>query len=154
MTELSFVVLKRMKKELTGMINHVPELFNKIVQYAAKFQELISCVLSEHVPHYVDEFFLKVSVIMDILDTLECGRLRSEYLITIHHKYIFDGKLGSFTKPSQLEIGLKLTSCSVDGINYCLNKLPRVTKFSFTHHVCIHYLSLYFSSQTQMRKSR
>lgn len=127
MTEYTLTDLKKVYKELSAMGKLIPEMHTKFITYAAEFHELISCVLSEHVAHYVNEFFLKVSVIMNVLDTLEFGRLRSANLLLSHHKYIYDGKSGSYAKPNKFEAGLKLTICSIDGINYCLNKhFPKV----------------------------
>jgi hypothetical protein len=122
MTEYSFPELRKLQRDLSHLIKQFPELDRKFDTFIGQFKELIMVVPHDHVPHYVCELFLKVSVYMDLLDTLEFGRLRSKHLLDSHEKYIFSGRLGSFDRPNQFEVGLKLSSCSHDGIMYCLNK--------------------------------
>lgn len=123
MTDYSMQKLRKTYKEVSVLVKQLPIMEEKFESFAKQFSELILLVEWEHVPHYVDEFFLKVAVIMDFLDTVEYGRLRSKHLILAHQRHKFDGKTGSFDKPNQHEVGLPLSACSCDGINYCLNKL-------------------------------
>ena len=123
MADYTLQKLRQNYRELKSLVKQVPIMEQKFIRFAAQFSELILLVESEHVPHYVDEFFLKVSVIMDYLDTVEFGRLRSKKLLLSQHRHKYDGKTGSFDKPNKFEVGLLLSACSYDGINYCLNKL-------------------------------
>ncbi len=96
------------------------------------FRELITNVECNFVSHYVTEYFLKLSVIMDLCDVLEFGRLRSQHFLVSQKKYNFDGKTGSYGKPNACELGLQLTVCSFDGLSFCLKK----------HKVCFLLLRL------------
>jgi hypothetical protein len=141
MTEYNFNELRKLQRDLSHLCKQIPGLVKKFNAFSGEFKELIMTVPSDHVSHYVTELFLKLSVFMDLLETLEFGRLRSQHLLDSHHKYIFDGKIGSFDKPNQHEVGLKLSSCSHDGIMYSLNKFkvpytilsPSVSNFKKIH---------------------
>jgi hypothetical protein len=134
MTEYNFQELKKLQRDLTHLTKVLPDMVLKFSAFTGQFKELILLVPADYVPYYVGELFLKLSVLMDLLDTLEFGRLRSKHLLVSHHKHIFDGKLGSFDKPNQFEVGLQLSSCSHDGILYCLNKFKVPTSDCFQPH--------------------
>jgi hypothetical protein len=143
MTDYSLEKLRKTYKDLKKMVDQLPIMEQQFNHFAVQFSELILLVDWQHVPHYVDELFVKVSVIMDFLDTVEYGRLRSKALLVSQQKHKFNGKLGSFDKPNQFEVGLPLTACSCDGINYCLTKLKVLfvllvimQRFSQSHHSC------------------
>jgi hypothetical protein len=141
MTEYSFSELKKLQRDLAHLVRQLPDMDHNFSSFVGQFKEILLNIPADHVPHYVGELFLKLAVLMDILDTLEFGRLRSNYLLVIHHKHIFDGKLGSFNKHNQFEIGLKLSSCSHDGILYCLNKL-KVLSSCYMRHSSLKYFYL------------
>ncbi len=57
MTEYTLIHLKKIHRELSIIVKQVPEMYAKFVSFATQYLELVSNVSSEHVPHYVNDFF-------------------------------------------------------------------------------------------------
>jgi hypothetical protein len=123
MNSVTFSRLSTLAKELTKQSQtlvdvHLPQ-FVVIVDI---FKYIFANVDSNVVPYYFLEYCVKIASILDVVETLEFGRLRSRHLTSVHEKFISLDKMGGFMiSPRPCEKDLKLTTCSHEGLAFLFN---------------------------------
>jgi hypothetical protein len=123
MNSVTFSRLSILAKELTKQSqNLVDVLLPQFVVIVDIFKYIFANVDSNVVPHYFLEYCVKIASILDVVETLEFGRLRSRHLTSVHEKSISLDKMGGFMiSPRPCEKDLKLTTCSHEGLAFLFN---------------------------------
>jgi hypothetical protein len=117
---------------------------------SAKFAEItgIYCgiilkVPMEHIPFYVDEYYMKVAAVYDAVDTLEFGKMRSETQKHLHQEFISPIAKGGFLACGyEGEKDIALSYCSHEGLKFQL-KLMKVWLLFFPPVKLNNYLFIY-----------
>lgn len=119
------LITKELKKQSLSLVHSLFPQFEVIVDV---FKHIFSNVESKYIPFYFTEFCVKVATIMDVIETLEFGRLRSRYLTVVHERFVSVDKKGGFiVTPRPCEKDLALTTCSHEGMTFLFK----------IHEVCI-----------------
>jgi hypothetical protein len=123
MNGVSFARLNTLAKELTKQSQTlITGFFPQFVVTVDIFKYIFANVDPNVVPFYFIEYCIKIASIMDVVETLEFGRLRSKQLTTTHEKFISPDKMGGFMiSPRPCEKDLRLTTCSHEGLAYLFN---------------------------------
>jgi hypothetical protein len=123
MNGVSFARLNTLSKELTKQSqNLISCLFPQFVITVDIFKYIFANIDSNVVPFYFIEYCVKIASILDVIETLEFGRLRSKHLTAVHEKFISPDKMGGFMiSPRPCEKDLRLTTCSHEGLAYLFN---------------------------------
>ncbi len=128
---VSFIICKN-KMQTVLSLKQVTKLFNQFCKNWQQVQNdyhnfeaitkiycegLINKVPLEHIPFYVDEYFMKVAAMYDVVDTLEFGKMRSETQKLLHKSYISTTLKGGFLASAyEGEQDIELSFCSHEGL--------------------------------------
>jgi hypothetical protein len=137
MNSVPIAKLNSVAKELSKQSQKLLcELFPQFVITVDIFKYIFANVDPNIVPYYFIEYCVKIASILDVIETLEFGRLRSKHLTALHEKFISHDKMGGFMiSPRSCEKDLKLTTCSHEGLTYLFN-IHEVRGIRSTEYSC------------------
>ncbi len=119
---IQFSKLSSLCKELTKSTSLLNALLSEFETIVDIFKYIFANIDGGLVPFYFTEYCVKVATILDVIETLEFGRLRSSHLTNLHSRHISLDKVGGFMiQPRPFEKDLKLTTCSHEGLAYLFN---------------------------------
>jgi hypothetical protein len=120
MLNSSFARLNTIAKELAKQSKNLVEILEPEFEVVVDiFKYIFASIDIVDVPFYFTEYCVKVATVLDVVEALEFGRLRSMHLTTAHERFISVDKTGGFMiTPRPSEKDLRLTTCSHEGLNY------------------------------------
>jgi hypothetical protein len=123
MLNSSFARLNTIAKELAKQSKNLVEILTPEFEVVVDiFKYVFTNIDMVDVPFYFTEYCVKVATVLDIIEALEFGRLRSKHLTVAHGRFISADKTGGFMiAPRPFEKDLRLTTCSHEGLNYLFN---------------------------------
>ncbi len=118
-------------KQVTKIFNQFSKDWQLVQDDSTKFStitgiycEIILKVPIEHIPYYVDEYYMKVAAVYDAVDTLEFGKMRSDTQKRLHKPFIAPNIRGAFLASAyEGEKDISLSYCSHEGLKYQLKML-------------------------------
>jgi hypothetical protein len=97
---------------------------SKFAEITGIYCGIINKAPLEHIPFYVDEYYMKVAAVYDAVDTLEFGKMRSETQKLSHQQFISNTARGGFLACAyEGEKDIRLSFCSHEGLKVLLKQL-------------------------------